>query len=40
MIIRTFVLIRGQALQFKELQARLTLLEKKYNKILRKYIKH
>jgi hypothetical protein len=32
MIIRTFVLIRQHALEFKELQAKLLLLEKKYNK--------
>ncbi|MGI8584202.1 MAG: hypothetical protein ACR2KX_18540 [Chitinophagaceae bacterium] len=30
-IIRTFVLIRQHALQFKELNAKLLLLEKKYN---------
>ena len=32
MIIRTFVLIRQHAFQFKELQAKLILLEKKYNR--------
>ena len=37
-IIRTFVLIRQSALQFKELYAKLLSLEKKYNKNLKKFI--